>query len=224
MFEEGLKALSGIGVCGYNLAVVRDELPTEIGGILVPDRASRLATAGRVVGVGDRLDDRMSWPVGTKVWFREYSGTQLKIRGASVLLLEIGEVLAREYEGEGLEAMPGSLLVRREEMPEKRGSVWLPAGFRFHTLSATAEVVHVGVGVEGYSAGDRVLLAANAGRAVEVEGVPLQRVFPSQVLLRMPAGAEGENAGGHMLRGVSDAELHEEPEARVEEGDPAGLR
>lgn len=219
------EALRGISVLGEYLAVVEDEPPKEVGGILLPEVSLAAGTSGTVVALGRGLEGcGEGWAVGQRVWYRAYAGTRLKVRGEAVLLLDTTEVVARVGEGgEDLGAPPGYMLVEREEMPTTKGPIWLPAGYRHHTLSATAVVVSVGLFVDGFEAGDRVLLSANAGKGVEVGGRTLLRILPTQVLLRMPEG-EGENEGSHMLRGYSPADLAEEPEAKVEEGDTAGLR
>lgn len=221
-------ALEGISVLGENLAVVEDEPPKEVGGILLPEVSLAAGTSGTVVAMGKELsaswaDGGEGWAVGQRVWYRAYAGTRLKVRGEAVLLLDTTEVIARSGPESSLGAPPGYMLVEREEMPTTKGPIWLPAGYRHHTLSATAVVVSVGPFVQGFEAGDRVLLSANAGKSVGVEGRSLLRILPTQVLLRMPEG-EGENEGSHMLRGYSPADLAEEPEAKVEEGDSAGLR
>ena len=220
--EAAEDALRGIAVLWDNVAVVEDEPPREVGGIALPETALAAGTSGTVVKAGSALSG--FWSPGLRVWYRAYAGTRLKVRGESVLLLDPGEVVAAAPAGSSASAPPGYLLVEREEMPSQKGPIWLPAGYRHHTLSATAVVASVGQGVEGFEVGDRVLLSANAGRAVSVEGRSLQRISPGQVLLRMAEGVEGENEGSHMLRGFSEADLREEPEAKVEEGDRAGLR
>lgn len=76
------------------------------------------------------------------------------------------------------EAPPGYLLVEREEMPIQARGLWLPDGYRNHTLSGTAKIIsgklhHPEVFPNNgrpfhvvYGPGTYVLLTASAGKPI----------------------------------------------------------
>ena len=141
-----------------------------------------------------------------------------------------------------LVAPPGHLLVEREEMPLQRGRIHIPAGIRMSTRSCEAVVRSVGEGlvatpVEGgsswrqplrelFSEGDRVFLAAGAGRPIKL-GLrgerTLYRITPSMVLARIV----GEAATGIESKGIQPQEIADweiEAASVIDEGEPEALR
>jgi chaperonin GroES len=77
-----------------------EEKETAQGGIIIPDTAKEKPQEGEVLAAGNGkvLDNgtkvAMDVKVGDKILFGKYSGTDIKIDGAEVLILREDEVLA----------------------------------------------------------------------------------------------------------------------------------
>jgi hypothetical protein len=123
------------------------------------------------------------------------------------------------------EALPGWLLAERAEQPLRRGRVLLSEGYLGKTRSVEAVVVAVGEGVEGFTAGERVLLAHASGDEIrfgEREEKSLWKVPPSNVLAKIHV--EGvTHEGMNPDVGVDDI-LPDYDDLAWEEGDSRGLR
>lgn len=110
-----------------------------------------------------------------------------------------------------VEAPPGYLLVMREEMPVQARGLWLPDGYRNHTLSGTAKIVsgellwiepfghNTGL-LSTFGPGTYCLLTASAGKPI-VFGYggktrTLARITPGQILavLTKKVETKAENA------------------------------
>ncbi|MEZ5353606.1 MAG: co-chaperone GroES [Bryobacteraceae bacterium] len=86
----------------YDRIVVKrldDEGETIQGGIIIPDSAKEKPQQAEVVAVGKgkRLDDGKLVPleveVGNRILFGKYSGNEIKIDGAELLILREDEIL-----------------------------------------------------------------------------------------------------------------------------------
>jgi hypothetical protein len=126
-----------------------------------------------------------------------------------------------------LDAPPGYLLVEREEMPLRRGRIHIPAAIRMSTRSCEAVVRSVGVRADdSFAEGDRVFLAAGAGRAIKL-GLrgerTLYRIEPSVVLARIVGeAATGIESKGIQPQAIADWEI--EAASAIDEGEPEALR
>ncbi len=70
-----------------------------IGGIIIPDNAKEKPQKGEVTAVGEGKYENgtkipMSLKVGDKVLYGKYSGTEVKIDGADLLIMRESDVLA----------------------------------------------------------------------------------------------------------------------------------
>lgn len=223
--QEAIDFIAAFGILGESLVVVEDEAPTQIGSIHLPEVAQKLAHSGTIVGCGP---DAPMWGTvaGRKVYYRNYAGVRVRLQGRPFLLLAPDEVVCFRFpEGESLYAPTDYLLVEREELPERTAgnALFVPHGIRRHTLAATAIVVDdTGYRGDRIRKGDRVLLATNAGREVEVGERTVLRVSPERILLVIPPG-EAENEGKSALAGLNPADF-DAPKAVAEEGTPEALR
>lgn len=121
----------------------------------------------------------------------------------------------------------GHLLVEREEMPLRRGRIYLPPNMRFSTRANEAKIVAVGQGLEGsWAVGESVYLSNAVGRALKL-GVrgerTLYNVTPSLILARITGSLDQsiENRGEEPIP-IPDWEFEER--AAVNEGEPEALR
>ena len=70
------------------------------GGIVLPDSAKEKPQRGKIVSVGDgkQLDDgtraKMSVKKGQEVLFTSYAGTEVKIGGEELLIMDESDILA----------------------------------------------------------------------------------------------------------------------------------
>ena len=77
-----------------------DELTKTSGGIIIPDTAKEKPSEGIVEAVGDgaRTEDGKVIPmcvkVGDKVIVSKYAGTEVKIDGEDVIIVNMGDILA----------------------------------------------------------------------------------------------------------------------------------
>ncbi len=69
------------------------------GGIIIPDTAKEKPSQGEVIAVGDGSRDEQGKPVtmtvkvGDKVLFGKWSGTEVKIEGADLLIMREADIL-----------------------------------------------------------------------------------------------------------------------------------
>jgi chaperonin GroES len=76
-----------------------EEETTSAGGIVIPDSATEKPIRGEVVaaGVGKRLENGDLLPldvkVGDKVLFGKYSGTEVKVDGADLLVMREEDIM-----------------------------------------------------------------------------------------------------------------------------------
>lgn len=119
---------------------------------------------------------------------------------------------------------PGWLLVERAEQPLRRGRIAIPESYRGKTRSVETVIVAVGSGVEGFSRGERVLLAHSSGDEIRFgarEEKSLWKVSPSSVIAKIHA--EGvTHEGMHPDVGVGDL-IPDYDDSTWEEGDSRGL-
>ncbi len=65
------------------------------GGIIIPDTAQEKPQKGKVVAVGaGKPDEPMTVKVGDTVLYGKYSGTELNVDGADVLIMRESDILA----------------------------------------------------------------------------------------------------------------------------------
>jgi len=83
------------------IAVKRIESITKTkGGILIPDIAQEKATEGVVVAIGTGTRDKfgnlipLDIKVGDKVLFKKWGGTELKIDGEEIMIMQESDVMA----------------------------------------------------------------------------------------------------------------------------------
>ena len=81
--------------------VKRTEAETKTaGGIIIPDTAKEKPTEGQVIAVGSGTTDStgkhvpLEVKVGDKVLFEKWGGTEIKINGEDVVILEESKILA----------------------------------------------------------------------------------------------------------------------------------
>jgi len=86
---------------GTNVVVRRLESEeTTPGGIVLPESAKEKPQQGRVLSVGDGhvLEDGSKAPLdvkeGDRVFFSSYAGTEIKVEGQELLIMEEGQILA----------------------------------------------------------------------------------------------------------------------------------
>ncbi|MBP7205637.1 MAG: co-chaperone GroES [Candidatus Cloacimonetes bacterium] len=65
-----------------------------IGGIIIPDTAKEKPQIAEVMAVGNDEDLQKIVKVGDKVLFGKYSGTEVEIEGAKLLILSKDDILA----------------------------------------------------------------------------------------------------------------------------------
>jgi len=76
-----------------------EEVRTSAGGIVIPDSATEKPSEGEVVAVGKgKVNEAgdvlaMDVKVGDKILFGKYSGTEIKIDGAEVLIMREEDIL-----------------------------------------------------------------------------------------------------------------------------------
>ncbi|HHJ34954.1 MAG TPA: co-chaperone GroES [Gammaproteobacteria bacterium] len=76
-----------------------EEERTSAGGIVIPDSAAEKPAEGEVIAVGKgKVNDSgdvlaMDVKVGDKILFGKYSGTEIKINGAEVLIMREEDIL-----------------------------------------------------------------------------------------------------------------------------------
>jgi chaperonin GroES len=76
-----------------------EEERTSAGGIVIPDSATEKPSEGEVVAVGKgKINEAgevlaMDVKVGDKILFGKYSGTEIKIDGAEVLIMREEDIL-----------------------------------------------------------------------------------------------------------------------------------
>jgi len=76
-----------------------EEERTSAGGIVIPDSATEKPAEGEVIAVGKgKINDSgeilaMDVKVGDKILFGKYSGTEIKIDGAEVLIMREEDIL-----------------------------------------------------------------------------------------------------------------------------------
>jgi len=76
-----------------------EEERTSAGGIVIPDSATEKPAEGEVIAVGKgKVNDSgeilaMDVKVGDKILFGKYSGTEIKIDGAEVLIMREEDIL-----------------------------------------------------------------------------------------------------------------------------------
>ncbi len=76
-----------------------EEVRTSAGGIVIPDSATEKPSEGEVVAVGKgKINEAgdvlaMDVKVGDKILFGKYSGTEIKIDGAEVLIMREEDIL-----------------------------------------------------------------------------------------------------------------------------------
>ncbi len=99
---------------GTRLIIRPDEAVTHTkSGLVIPDRAQKLPSHGKVLAVGRGDYDQSTipfsefvWPdakpvipkVGDTVWFQKYSGVDVRFNDEDVIILHIGDILAVEEE------------------------------------------------------------------------------------------------------------------------------
>ena len=66
------------------------------GGLYLPETAKEKPQTGRIVAVGD--DEDLKLKENDKVLFAKYSGTEVTFDGASYLLMDANDILARSVE------------------------------------------------------------------------------------------------------------------------------
>lgn len=89
--------------------LVRVEIPNEMSGLVIPERAHREVNSGVVAALGEVA----SWPpVGSVVRFRSTAGAQVSFGGADYRFLEASDILCLVVDS-SLVPPPGSLLVER---------------------------------------------------------------------------------------------------------------
>ena len=131
-------------------------------------------------------------------------------------------------------APPHSLLVRRLEMPVRRGLIIIPDGINTSTRSNEAIIVRVGEGQYLYPwvEGDRVFLSPSVSRCFEfVGGVTLWLCHENQILAKIndPDGLGVEvgleESAPHLMHvtGASEPGLGED-RVEIAEGDMRGKR
>jgi len=76
-----------------------EEERTSAGGIVIPDSATEKPAEGEIIAVGNgKVNDAgdvraLDVKVGDKVLFGKYSGTEIKINGAEVLIMREEDIL-----------------------------------------------------------------------------------------------------------------------------------
>lgn len=86
----------------HDRAIVRrtEEERTSAGGIVIPDSATEKPSRGEVIAVGNgkRLDNgetaAMDIKVGDQVLFGKYAGTEIKIDGEELLVMNENDIMA----------------------------------------------------------------------------------------------------------------------------------
>ncbi len=86
----------------HDRAIVRrtEEERTSAGGIVIPDSATEKPSRGEVLAVGNgkRLDNgetaAMDIKVGDQVLFGKYAGTEIKIDGEELLVMNESDIMA----------------------------------------------------------------------------------------------------------------------------------
>jgi len=86
----------------YDRVVVRrkDAETTSQGGIIIPDSSAEKPSQGEIVAIGDgALTDSqerkpMTVSVGDQVLFGQYSGTEVKVNGESLLIMKESDIFA----------------------------------------------------------------------------------------------------------------------------------
>ena len=77
-----------------------EEEKTSAGGIVIPDSAAEKPVKGEVVAVGNGkvLDNgevrKLDLKVGDKILFGKYSGTEVKVDGADLLVMREDDIMA----------------------------------------------------------------------------------------------------------------------------------
>jgi chaperonin GroES len=91
----------GIRPLGDKVLIKRLEAEeTTAGGIVLPDTAKEKPKRGTVLGVGDGklLDTGERKPLqikkGDKVLFTSYAGTEIKVSGEEMIIMDEGDILA----------------------------------------------------------------------------------------------------------------------------------
>lgn len=120
------------------------------------------------------------------------------------------------------------LLVERVEQPVTRGSIVLPDGARTHVRSNEVLVRHVGPGVEGYEAEDRLLISFATGQELTFGDrgeVKLLKITPSDVIARvLVPDASVVVHGEDPASLLPEFPIPEETEYSFDEGDARGIR
>ncbi|MCC6707656.1 MAG: co-chaperone GroES [Gammaproteobacteria bacterium] len=77
-----------------------EEEKTSAGGIVIPDSAAEKPVKGEVIAVGNGkvLDNgevrKLDLKVGDKILFGKYSGTEVKVDGADLLVMREDDIMA----------------------------------------------------------------------------------------------------------------------------------
>ncbi len=126
-------------------------------------------------------------------------------------------------------AAPGSVLIERDDLQKAySGILLLSNDYKKYTLGSCATIISVGYGVEGWQRGDRVLLAATAGRPIEFGEYradrTLWKVNPTAIMLHLDVETDAKHLGSHPARSLSDEQLSGEVPMGRPEGDREGLR
>jgi len=79
------------------LRVLDQETVTK-GGIYLPDTAKEKPQRGEVVAIGD--DELIKVSAGERVLFAKYAGTEIRLDETEHLIIDAGELLAVERDGE----------------------------------------------------------------------------------------------------------------------------
>lgn len=181
------------------LMVQEDPTPDRTdGGLFVPDQ-SMVPWTGVILDRGPWVGDDYS--LGRRIMFRSRGGYLVGSEGVGtregavrfidqslVLGFIDGEETLSLPSAEWAEravAPPGTLLVERVEMPIRRGRIILPDGARIHVRSNETLIRSIGTGVEGYSLGQRVLIAHSVGdelRFGDRGEIRLWKVHPDMIL------------------------------------------
>lgn len=146
--------------------------------------------------------------------------------------------MIRQHEWETAKAAPGLILVKRDEISEKIGSLWIPNQYREHTRKAYAVItsIHREVAREmnrrGFfiEVGDYVVLAPSAMKKIVFgfmygKETELWAVRPEAIIARLERPANVVHAD--KLPGDADAwraSHGPEKDNKITEGDPRALR
>jgi hypothetical protein len=193
----------------WNLLLVKRDPVSDVVGVglegkplVVPERYHGGLTrprTGRILKAGPDAHRRLS--PGRRVVFQALSGTPLAMGGdRDTLLLPPMEVLALFPEGlededldhelvAKLEPPPGHLLVKRLEVPVRRGRIIIPDGVKVQTRSSEAIVLSAGADAgDRFRSGDHVFLAGTVSRAFSVglhDDTEVTRVTPGMIQGRL---------------------------------------